>query len=112
VTVIAGHDTNISNLAGVFGLSWTLPNQPDATAPDTVLAFELWRDGASKTVRIVVYSQSLDQLRDASVLNAANPAGIAPVASPNCADERGGVCRLATLETNGLASLPEQCSKP
>jgi 4-phytase/acid phosphatase len=112
LTVIAGHDTNLSNLAGVFGLSWTLPNQPDATAPDTVVAFELWRDGASKTVRIVVYSQSLDQLRDALALNAANPAGITPAAGPICLDESGGVCDLDTLEDIVRARLPEQCLKP
>jgi len=109
VTVIAGHDTNLSNLAGVFGLSWTLPDEPDATAPDTVLAFELWRDGAVATVRIVVYSQSLTQLREASVLDAANPAGITSVASPDCANELSGVCRLETLESRVRARLPPAC---
>jgi 4-phytase/acid phosphatase len=112
VTVIAGHDTNLSNLAGVFGLDWTLPNQPDATAPDTVLAFELWRDGAAKTVRIVVYSQSLTQLRDASALDAANPAGVTPAASPDCVSEADGVCRLESLETKVRARLPVACFKP
>jgi len=112
LTVIAGHDTNLSNLAGVFALSWTLPDQPDATAPDTVLAFEIWRDGAVKTVRIVVYSQSLTQLRDASVLDGANPAGVTPVASADCADLPSGVCRLETLEAKVLARLPAECVAP
>lgn len=112
LTVIAGHDTNLSNLAGVFGLSWTLPDQPDATAPDTVLTFELWRDGPIKTVRIVVYSQSLTQLRDASALDATNPAGITPIASPDCANEPDGVCRLETLEANVRGHLPAQCVEP
>jgi 4-phytase/acid phosphatase len=112
VTVIAGHDTNLSNLAGVFGLSWILPDQPDATAPDTVLAFELWRDGAAKTVRIVIYSQSLTQLRDASMLDAAHPAGVTPVAIPDCANEASGVCSLETLETKVRARLPVECFKP
>jgi 4-phytase/acid phosphatase len=112
LTVIAGHDTNLSNLAGVFGLQWTLPNQPDSTAPDTVLAFELWRDGASKTVRIVVYSQSLDQLRDASVLDAANPAGITIPDSPDCPEDRTGICRLETLEAKVRSRLPVECVMP
>jgi len=112
VTVIAGHDTNLSNLAGVFGLSWVLPDQPDATAPDTVLAFELWRDGAVATVRIVVYSQSLTQLREASVLDATSPAGIIPVESTACVGDPGGVCRLETLETKVRASLPAECFRP
>lgn len=109
VTMIAGHDTNLSNMAGVFDLDWTLPDQPDATAPDTVLAFELWRDGAAQTVRMVVYSQSLTQLRDASALTAANPAGITPVASALCVDDPGGVCRLETLEAKARARLPAAC---
>jgi 4-phytase/acid phosphatase len=112
VIVIAGHDTNLSNLAGVFDLGWTLPNQPDATAPDTVLAFEVWRDGATRTVRIVAYSQSLAQLRDASALDVANPAGITPVVDPVCSDQPGGVCRLETLEALVRARLPAECFKP
>jgi 4-phytase/acid phosphatase len=112
LTAIAGHDTNLSNLAGVFGLTWTLPDQPDATAPDTVLAFEVWRDGATKTVRIVVYSQSLAQLRDASALDATSPAGIIPVESTACVGDPGGVCRLETLETKVRAGLPAECFRP
>jgi 4-phytase / acid phosphatase len=42
---LAGHDTNLILMAGVFGLEWRLPDEPDATAPSTALAFELWRDG-------------------------------------------------------------------
>ncbi len=109
LTVIAGHDTNLSNIAGVFGLSWTLPDQPDATAPDTVLAFEVWREVAAKTVRILVYSQTLTQLRDASELDAANPAGITSVAIPDCVGEPGGVCGLETLEAKVRARLPAEC---
>jgi len=112
VTVIAGHDTNLSNLAGVFDINWSLPDQPDATAPDTVLAFELWRDGATKAVRIVVYSQTLEQLRDASALTAANPTAVTPAVSPDCVGEPGGVCRLETLQAKVRARLPAECAAP
>jgi 4-phytase/acid phosphatase len=112
LTVIAGHDTNLSNLAGVFSLNWTLPDQPDATAPDTVLAFELWRDGATRIVRIVVYSQSLAQLRDASALDGANAPGVTLVTSPDCVGDPTGVCRLETLESKVRARLPPECSTP
>ena len=30
---LTGHDTNLVLMAGVFGLEWTLPDEPDATAP-------------------------------------------------------------------------------
>jgi 4-phytase/acid phosphatase len=61
---LAGHDTNLVLMASTFGLEWTLPGQPDSTAPSTALAFELWRDGERRFVRPVVYYQTLDQLRD------------------------------------------------
>jgi 4-phytase/acid phosphatase len=109
LTVIAGHDTNLSNLAGIFGLSWTPPNEPDATAPDTTLAFELWRDGAMETVRVVVYSQSLRQLRTASILDRDHPAGVTPIALADCADGPDGACRLSTLVDLISQRLPETC---
>jgi 4-phytase/acid phosphatase len=63
--VLVGHDTNLSNLAGVFDLGWSLPGQPDATAPGTGLAFERWRDRDSGAVTLtlrIVY-QDPDQVR-------------------------------------------------
>jgi 4-phytase/acid phosphatase len=106
LTVIAGHDTNLSNLAGVFGLSWILPDEPDATAPDTTLAFEVWRDGSAETVRVVVYSQSLRQLRTASVLDQRHPPGVTPIPLPDCRDGPGGTCELSTLAEVIAGRLP------
>lgn len=65
--VLAGHDTTLDALAGYYGLSWNFVDQPDPTAPDTVLAFERWRlrDGRAVT-RAVVFHQSLDALRQAA----------------------------------------------
>jgi 4-phytase/acid phosphatase len=65
LVLFAGHDTNLANLAGTFGLDWRLVGQPDETAPATALAFELWRDPATgtRTVEVVVFYETLDQLR-------------------------------------------------
>jgi len=65
LAVFVGHDTNLANLAGAFGLSWTLEDQPDQTAPATVLAFELWIDAVTgaRSAKVVVFYQTLDQLR-------------------------------------------------
>jgi len=109
LTVIAGHDTNLSNLAGIFGLNWTLPDQPDATAPDTTLAFEVWRDGVAETVRVVVYSQSLRQLRTAANLDHDHPAGVTPIALPDCHDGPNDACLLSTLAKLIPQRLPEAC---
>jgi 4-phytase/acid phosphatase len=63
--VFVGHDTNLSNMAGLFGLDWALPGEPDPTGPSVTLALELWRNPVSgeRRVRPVVYYQTLDSLR-------------------------------------------------
>jgi 4-phytase/acid phosphatase len=109
LTVISGHDTNLSNLAGVFGLSWILPDEPDVTAPDTTLAFEVWRVGDEETVRAVVYSQSLQQLRTAAALDLAHPAGVTSASFAGCLDGPQGACRLATLAAAVALRLPHDC---
>jgi 4-phytase/acid phosphatase len=63
MVVLVGHDTNLSNLAGVFGLDWSLPGQPDPTAPGTMLAFEEWRGPAGVELRIRLIYQDPDQVR-------------------------------------------------
>jgi 4-phytase/acid phosphatase len=73
LVVLVGHDTNLSNLAGAFGLSWSLPDQPDPTAPGTALAFERWRNPVTgaEEVRVRVFYQTPDQTRGLS--GALNP---------------------------------------
>ncbi|WP_215746348.1 histidine-type phosphatase [Gluconobacter sp. P1C6_b] len=62
--VLAGHDTNQDAMAAIFGLSWTFADQPDSTAPDTVLAFERWRyPDRHVEVRVRIFHQSLEELR-------------------------------------------------
>lgn len=62
--VLAGHDTNQDAMAAIFGLSWTFDDQPDSTAPDTVLAFERWRyPDRHVEVRVRIFHQSLEELR-------------------------------------------------
>lgn len=62
--LIAGHDTNLSNLAGILGVSWTLPGQPDETPPGGALAFELWRDKQGhRSVKLAFFYQPLEDMR-------------------------------------------------
>jgi 4-phytase/acid phosphatase len=105
LVLFAGHDTNLSNLAGIFGLDWTLEGQPDATAPATALAFELWREPESgrATVRAVVYYETLDQLRTLQPQRAQAKAldlGI-------CAGAQA--CTIAAVESALAARLPKVC---
>lgn len=66
LVVFAGHDTTIEMLAGLYGIDWSFPDQPDPTAPDTVMAFERWRmEGGRIEFRVVMLHQGLGALRGA-----------------------------------------------
>jgi 4-phytase/acid phosphatase len=84
--VISGHDTNLSNLSGMLGLSWQLPGyQPDDTPPGGALIFSLWRDekGAFR-VRTQYLAQTMSQMHKAVPLTLSSPPAIANVVIPGC----------------------------
>jgi 4-phytase/acid phosphatase len=103
--ILVGHDTNLSNIAGAFGLSWTLPGQPDPTAPGTALAFERWRDPATgqALLRVRVFYQTPDQVRGLE------PAASPPVVVSPGSCPVGGTCRLEDVAATMQARLPAQC---
>jgi 4-phytase/acid phosphatase len=84
--VLSGHDTNLSNLSGMMGLSWKLPGyQPDDTPPGGALIFSLWRGADGHYfVKLRYVAQSLDQMRDAVPLSLASPPEGQDVAVPGC----------------------------
>jgi len=85
--ILSGHDTNLSNLAGMLDLSWTLPGyQPDETPPGGALIFSLWRDSASgqMSVRAQYLAATLDQMRNADPLTLDAPPPSQPVSIPGC----------------------------
>jgi 4-phytase/acid phosphatase len=94
-TIFVGHDTNLSNMAGLFGLDWSLPGEPDPTAPSVTLAFELWRNPASgeRRVRPVVYYQTLQALR--SLAPGPGPVSRLALTFAGCADAEG--CPLSVI---------------
>jgi 4-phytase/acid phosphatase len=90
--VISGHDTNLSNLSGMLGLSWLLPGyQPDDAPPGGALIFSLWKNRAGQySVRLQFAAQTLDQMHDASELSRAHPPAIANVFVPGCSSAAEG----------------------
>jgi len=104
--VLVGHDTNLSNLAGVFGLNWQLPEQPDSTAPGTTLAFERWKN--SKTGKVILqmrlFYQSMEQVRTLSD-TPARQISIRPAACQQTAN-----CELDAVVTQVESILPKDCS--
>jgi 4-phytase/acid phosphatase len=84
--ILAGHDTNVANVAGALGLHWILDGRRDDTPPGGALAFELWRKPSSgvDSVRVEYTAQTLEQMRAAQVLTPANPPDRVPVFVPDC----------------------------
>lgn len=112
--VLAGHDTNLSNVGSILGLDWTLPGEPDSTAPDTTLALELWRDGRGrKYVSALVLYQTLSELRTeamgAKVDSSGLPARAYPLIFPGCTGLR---CPLAIVRTRIESRIDPDCARP
>jgi 4-phytase/acid phosphatase len=87
VVVLAGHDTNIANLAGLLNLSWSVDRMPmNPMLPGGALVFELWQHHADARffVRTYYMTQTLDQLRTAVPLTLESPPAIAAVFVPGC----------------------------
>jgi 4-phytase/acid phosphatase len=105
--VLSGHDTNLVLMAGVFGVSWTLPGEPDGTAPSSALAFELWSDGAHDYVRPVIYYETMEQLRALQPSRAQS----LPLSFKDCASGPKGSCPLDAITQRVEALLPPGCGE-
>lgn len=65
IAMIAGHDTNIANLAGLLGLHWHVPGiAADDPVPGGAILLERLTDASGRHyVRAVYRAQTLEQLR-------------------------------------------------
>ena len=90
--LISGHDTNISNLAGILGLSWLLPGfQPNDATPGGALVFSLWRSATGRySTRVQYVTQSMEQMHDAVPLSVTNPPLTASLFVPGCSTAGDG----------------------
>ena len=84
--LLVGHDTNLENISGALGLSWIIDGRWNDTPPGGALVFELWRDRSNGdySVRTSYMAQTLDQMRNATILNAQSPPQRVPVFVPGC----------------------------
>jgi len=92
--VIVGHDTNLSNVSGLLGLSWLIEGyQRDDTPPGGALVFELWRRPGNEeyTVRTYYMCQTLEQMRKALPLTLNSPPAKAVVFLPGCSTANEGM---------------------
>jgi 4-phytase / acid phosphatase len=87
ILIISGHDTNLSNLSGMLGLSWLLPSyQPDDAPPGASLIFWLQRspETGRYSVRLQFAAQTMDQMHEATPLTNDHPPAVANVFVPGC----------------------------
>lgn len=86
---LIGHDTNLTNIAGLLNLTWIVDGRRDDTPPGGALVFELWQDQQSKefSVRTYFTVQTLEQMRSATPLTLTNPPQRVPVFLPGCSKE-------------------------
>ena len=87
IVVICGHDTNLANLGGLLGLTWSVKGAaPNPVLPGGALVFELWRhaDDGRLYVRSAYVSQTLAQLRSGEELSLKNPPSRYPILVPGC----------------------------
>jgi 4-phytase/acid phosphatase len=90
---LLGHDSDVSYLAGMLGISWLLGDYaPNCRPPGGAIVFEIWRDTASgkRSVRTYLRAQTLDQLRYATPLSLQTPPAKAPIFIPGCSTAAEG----------------------
>ena len=107
--VLVGHDTNLSNLSGMLGISWLLPGyRPNDPAPGGALVFELWRSGDGKrySVRMYYTAQSIEQMRTQVALKLTAPPEKAEIFLPGCGTASTGfACDWADFERAVSAAI-------
>jgi 4-phytase / acid phosphatase len=89
--ILVGHDTNLANISGALNLSWLIDGRLNDTPPGGALIFELWkkRSTAQYSVRVLYTAQTLNQMRNSTPLNIANPPERVPVFVPGCGQADG-----------------------
>ena len=116
VVVIVGHDTNLSNVSAMLGLSWLIQGyQRDDTPPGGALVFELWHRPINQenTVRTYYMSQTLEQMRKALPVTLEGPPAKAPVFLPGCSVANEGLpCDWKAFEHTVETAIDPACVEP
>jgi 4-phytase/acid phosphatase len=100
-TVLAGHDTNIADLAGLLNLHWHLGGYPaDDPPPGGGLLLLLSHDPKTgvKYVTISYQVQTMDQIRNLTPLSLATPPALENLAIPGCGNSTAvNACTLTNF---------------
>jgi 4-phytase/acid phosphatase len=90
--ILTGHDTNLSNIAGMLNLNWLIDGRRDDTPPGGALVFELRQraGGSEDEVSIYYTAQTLEQMRNVAPLTLDQPPARAAVFIPGCSKSTAG----------------------
>jgi 4-phytase/acid phosphatase len=86
---LVGHDTNLTNIAGLLNLTWIADGRRDDTPPGATLIFELWRTRSSGSYFVQTWysTQTLEQMRSASSLTLSDPPQRVRLYLPACSQQ-------------------------
>ncbi len=86
--VITGHDTNLTNIAGMLNLNWLIDGRRDDTPPGGALVFEVRQSPGGGSYQVSVYytAQTLEQMRNVSPLTLEAPPARANIFIPGCSN--------------------------
>jgi 4-phytase / acid phosphatase len=112
LVIYVGHDTNLANIGGMLGVHWDLKNYlRDETPPAGAMAFELLRRNNKPFVRMSYYSQSPDQMRNATRPSPTQPPDRAEIA-PRCKNSQDGACPWHEFHDWVRQSVDLDCTLP
>lgn len=100
-----GHDTNLSNLGGLLGLSWTTPDYPtNTTPPVSALIFELHRHRTTGGffVRAFFLTMAPRQFRSPAAVSTAVPPSRVPLVVAGCGAADCPLARFVSAVTAAI----------
>lgn len=112
LAAFVGRDTHLASITGMLGLQWSLPDQPDQFPMGGTLAFERLINPADgkRYVRMVLYYQTLQQMRSNAPLDLAHPPGKLVVKMQGCdKGEIDGACPLPIVRKHFEAAFAADC---
>jgi 4-phytase/acid phosphatase len=97
--ILVGHDTNLANISGALGLNWLIDGRRDDTPPGGALYFELWKQAGTEeyAVRTFYIAQTLEQMRNKTLLSLSSPPERVPVFVPGCGRPDGS-CEWSSFQ--------------
>jgi 4-phytase/acid phosphatase len=99
VIVLIASDVNVCGFAGLLQIDWLVPGYPaDYCAPGGDMVFQLRQSQSTGEyiIRASYIAQTLDQLRNKTVLTLSAPPAIAPLFIPGCSERNATFdCPLA-----------------